>query len=336
MRRILFTTTDVHDDAALGSALVIVPTGAPDGPRPVILWDHGTTGIARTCAPSLADDALTGDGIPALQQALDAGWVVVAPDYSGQGTEGAFPYLVGEGEARSGLDAVRAAASADGLELSSETVVWGHSQGGHAALWTGAVGPRYAPELDLLGVAALAPAADPLAMAERILQQPDSPSLALVVAWVLVPYAETYPEIDLDDHVDPAGRLLVREIAQRCIADPGMIVSLLDSVGVARDRPLFVGDLTRGDTGRRLDENIARGPWSMPLLVAWGDRDEVIAPELQHDLVARLCEAGADFSWTEAAGDDHMGLVRDSSTTDALMGWTEDRFAGADAPTPAC
>ncbi len=336
VRRILYTTTDVHDDARLGSALVISPADAPDGPRPVILWDHGTTGIARTCAPSLSEHAFTEQTIPALQQALEAGWVVVATDYSGQGTDGAFPYLVGEGEARSGLDATRAAASMEGLELSPETVIWGHSQGGHAALWTGAVGPDYAPELNLRGVAAMAPAANPLAMAERIVSQPSSPLLAIIVAWVLVPYAETYPEIDLDDYVDPAGRVLVREISQRCGADPGMAVSLLDGLGIARDRPLFTGDLTAGVTGQRLDENIARGPWRMPLLVAWGDRDQVIAPELQHDHVAQLCAAGTDFSWSEIAGDDHLTIVQDSTFLDPLMQWTEDRFAGADAPAPDC
>lgn len=336
VRRILYTTTDVHDDARLGSALVISPADAPDGPRPVILWDHGTTGIARTCAPSLLEDAFERHTIPALQEVLAAGWVVVATDYSGQGTDGPFPYLVGQGEARSGLDAARAAASMEGLDLSPDTVVWGHSQGGHAALWTGAVGPAYAPELDLLGVAALSPAADPLALAERILQRPSSPLPAIVVAWVLVPYAETYPEIDLDDYVDPAGRVLVREISQRCVADPRLAVSALDGLGVARDRPLFVGDLTTGVTAQRLDENVARGPWEMPLLVAWGDRDEVIAPELQHDYVAQLCAAGADFSWSEVAGDDHLAIVQDSTFLDPLLRWTEDRFAGADAPAPVC
>jgi hypothetical protein len=36
--------------------------------------------------------------------------------------------------------------------------VWGHSQGGHAALYTGQLAASYAPELKLVGVAAAAPA----------------------------------------------------------------------------------------------------------------------------------------------------------------------------------
>jgi pimeloyl-ACP methyl ester carboxylesterase len=38
---------------------------------------------------------------------------------------------------------------------STRTVVWGHSQGGHAALWTGIIA-RYAPEVEIVGIAAIA------------------------------------------------------------------------------------------------------------------------------------------------------------------------------------
>ena len=101
----------------------------------MIVWNHGTTGVAQGCAPSLRDASATKWSIPALEQALKAGWVVVASDFSGQGAPGAYPYLIGEGEARSSLDAVLAAGElrAD-LTLSPDTVVWGHSQGGQAAL----------------------------------------------------------------------------------------------------------------------------------------------------------------------------------------------------------
>jgi hypothetical protein len=73
---------------------------------------------------------------------------------------GLIPTLIGEGEARAALDSVRAARQMAELTLDMRTVVWGHSQGGHAALWTGIVGPRYAPDVEIVGVAAVAPAAN--------------------------------------------------------------------------------------------------------------------------------------------------------------------------------
>jgi acetyl esterase/lipase len=44
--------------------------------------------------------------------------------------------------------------------MSSRFIAWGHSQGGHASLFAGLLARRHAPELDLLGVAAAAPATD--------------------------------------------------------------------------------------------------------------------------------------------------------------------------------
>jgi enterochelin esterase-like enzyme len=68
--------------------------------------------------------------------------------------------LIGEGVARAALDSVRAARQMAELTLDMRTAVWGHSQGGHAALWTGIVGPRYAPDVEIVGVAAVASAAN--------------------------------------------------------------------------------------------------------------------------------------------------------------------------------
>jgi hypothetical protein len=70
------------------------------------------------------------------------------------------PYLVGASEARAVIASVRVAATMPGAGGGKRFVVWGHSQGGHAALFTGIIARTYAPELDLLGVAAAAPAAD--------------------------------------------------------------------------------------------------------------------------------------------------------------------------------
>src|SRR5437899_3521559 len=107
---------------------------------------------SRVSAPSA--------GIPGRDRIVMAGWVVVETDYSFAEKGGPHPYLIGEGEARATLDSVRAARQMSELTLDQRMVVWGYSQGGHAALWTGIVGPRYAPGLEILGVAAIAPAAN--------------------------------------------------------------------------------------------------------------------------------------------------------------------------------
>lgn len=329
VRRILYSTTDAFGNSALASGLVISPTDPPLGPRPVVIWNHGTTGVARGCAPSLADASATRWAIPAIDRALAAGWVVVATDYTGQGAAGTFPYLIGEGEARSALDAVRAAKHVDGLWLSSRVVTWGHSQGGHAALWTSQVAPTYAPELEVRGTVAISPAADPLALAEELARTQDSAILSVLISWVLVPYADTYPDVHVADYVAPGGRSIVREMTQRCPTEPGVVVSVLAALGVSADRPLYDTNLTIGPLGDRLEQNAATGPWTSPVLLAWGGRDEVIPPALYERYVAERCADGQALQVRVLPRMDHTGpMLPRSPLLSTVMRWTQARFDG--------
>lgn len=335
--RILYTTRDAFGAPAVASALVIAPSEDQAGARPVVAWNHGTTGVARGCAPSLRDASATHWAIPALNDAVARGWVVVATDYSGQGAPGVFPYLIGAGEARSSLDAVLASRELEGLALRPETVAWGHSQGGHAALWMAQLAERYAPEIDFRGTAALAPVTAPLELAQELSARDADPLLSVLVSWVLVPYADTYPEIDLRNYVAPGSRTIVREMTQRCPSEPGVIVSVLTSLGVSEDRPLYVGDLTAGPLGERLAQNAVEGPFTTPVLVAWGDADEVIPPRLQQRFVDRLCAQGDRVRWVVYGGYDHLRpLLPGSRFLPLLVNWTESQLLGGDAPTDDC
>ncbi|WP_228484511.1 lipase family protein [Microbacterium cremeum] len=337
VHRILYTTRDAVGQPAVASALVIVPDERPPGARPVIAWNHGTTGVARGCAPSLRDASATRWAIPALDEAIERGWIVVASDYSGQGAPGVFPYLIGRGEARSSLDAILAAQEVDGFSLSARTVVWGHSQGGHAALWMSQIAEDYAPELNILGTAALAPAADPLALAEELTAGDASALLSILISWVLVPYADTYDDVDLSRYIAPGGEAIVREMTQRCPTEPGVIVSVATALGVAEDRPLYVGDLTAGALGRRLADNVPSGPWEHPLLIAWGDEDEVIPPHLQQEYVDRLCAQGERVRFLQYRGYDHLGvLLPRSSFVPVLAKWTDERLRSVETRVDDC
>ena len=337
VRRILYTTRDANGQPAVASALVIVPQEAPPGPRPVVSWNHGTTGVARGCAPSLRDASATRWAIPGLDEAVARGWVVVASDYSGQGAPGVFPYLIGRGEARSSLDAVLAAREIDGLNLSRRTAVWGHSQGGHAALWTSQIAGDYAPDIDVRGTALLAPVGEPIGLAEELTSGEANAMLSILISWVLVPYADTYDDIDLTRYIAPGSEAIVREMTQRCPSEPGVIVSVATALGVSEDRPLFVGDLTAGALGRRLADNTPTGPWDQPMLVAWGDEDEVIPPRLQHEFVERLCADGNQVRLLEYRGYDHLGiLLPGSHFVPVLIEWTDARFRHADTHVDDC
>lgn len=238
--RILYSTT--RDDAvpAVASAIVVVPDdGATD--RDVIAWAHGTTGYAEGCAPSLLEHPLEAGAMPDLDQALARGWGIVATDYTGLGTQGPHPYLIGQGEGRSILDAVRAAQQLEHANLGEQTAIWGHSQGGHAALWAGGLAARYAPEINLVGVAAMAPASN---LPELLAGLSTSAAGGVFGSFVIVAYSATYPDVSFDAYVRPGARIAVQEMATRCLTDPSTLVSV--ATAVLSNDPVWSGDPATG------------------------------------------------------------------------------------------
>src|SRR6056297_2305428 len=187
--RILYVSTDPDGRSRSASGVVVARRDVESGP--VVAWAHGTTGIANGCAPSLKTEPFA--YVPAFEQAVEAGWIWVAPDYPGLGTPGPHRYLDGPAEARAVLDAVRAARRIEGLSLEPETVVWGHSQGGHAALWTGISAASYAPDVALSGVAAVAPATD---LPNLVAGVHDAFMGRLLSALLIEAYARIYPDVD--------------------------------------------------------------------------------------------------------------------------------------------
>lgn len=329
VRRILYTTTDHRGRIVPASGFVVIPDRDVRTLRPAVVWGHGTTGVARGCAPSLQDATATRWAIPGLDRAIENDWIVVAPDYPGQGAEGDFPYLVGEGEGRSMLDAVRAVRAAENVDLNGQLAIWGHSQGGHAALWASQLAPAYAPEFEVADTAALAPAADPPGLAEVLTSGRASAGLSVFVSWVLVPYANAYDDVHLADYVAPGARSIVREMTTRCPTEPGVVVSVIAALGVSEDRPLYPGDLTGGALGRRLAQNVPTGPYGAPVFVAWGSEDEIIPPEFQEALVTRLCDAGESVRWLRFQGAQHQNLLQPiERMAPIVVSWTQDRFDG--------
>ncbi len=97
---------------------------------------------ASGCPSSLSPNDYTHDFYAIGPEVVAAGWVGVATDYEGLGTPGLHPYLVGESEGRGALDIVRAAGQLAEVGAGRRVVVWGRSQGGHAALVAGEIAPQ--------------------------------------------------------------------------------------------------------------------------------------------------------------------------------------------------
>lgn len=326
--KILYTTTR-GDRPALASGTVLAPTGPSPAPRPVIAWAHGTSGIAENCAPSMTATPFA--HLPGLAQVVQNGWILVATDYLGMGTPGPSPYVIGDGEARSTLDSVRAARQLPGIAMASQTVVWGHSQGGHAALWTELLAPSYAPDVGVVATAALAPASDLSALATGMESMAGG---ALLASYVLAAYDAAYPDVHFDDYVSVQARLPIRGMAARCLSSPAMPVSLAEALFLGTS--FYTQDPTSGPLGVRLLENTPSARLPVPTFIAQGLADQVIAPSSQNTFATQQCRTGSDLVYQTYPGLGHMTLIDDDSpAVSALLEWTQARFAGR-PQTPAC
>lgn len=141
------------------NALLFIPQGtAPEGGWPVVVWAHGTTGVADGCAPSRDYDQYEDKEYPAAL--LAQGFAVLAPDYEGLGAPGVHPYLSLDSQGRSVIAAVQAAHRQTQHSLSTVWAVVGHSQGGFAALAAAEHAEFMRNEYPLRAVVALSPGAE--------------------------------------------------------------------------------------------------------------------------------------------------------------------------------
>ncbi|WP_238529260.1 lipase family protein [Dietzia alimentaria] len=330
--RILYTTTRPDGTITAASGTVLVPASRGADELPLISVAHGTTGIVPRCAPSLSPTPFAdGAGTALAEMVTDHGWAAVTSDYVGLGTSEMHPYLVGQAEARNVLDASRAAQQLNSVSLSRDTVVWGHSQGGHGALWTGQIAGDYAPELTIKGIAGMAPATDLFDLAEA---SKDELAGKTVSAYIAQSWNSIYPDLDLAGHLNPGTAHGVEKVGDLCFNEQDVIAALLRGSQIPEQ--VFPDATLNGDLGETLRANSPTGPWPAPVLIAQGLADPLVKPAMQQTWVNARCSAGEPLDYRTYPGLDHTGLVAaDSPLTPQLVQWTVDRWSGAE-PTPTC
>lgn len=324
--RITYESRDSEGRPIQVAGVVFTPQGkAPDGGWPVIAWAHGSWGIEPQCNIALSP-ALWAQS-PFFKALLARGYAVVATDYAGYGMGGIHPYLVGDASAYAVIDAVRAANRMQGANTGRRFAVWGESQGGHAALWTGQLAPTYAPGLTLVGIAAAAPTTDLVAnLGGKI----DPTVRAFLTAYVGASW-EQYYGADLRAFTSPVGADLIRRLSKNCVDLKGF--KFMTKIGLLRLRSALKGvDLPTVDPWRELivHNSVSRTPANAPLLVAQGGKDVIVAPEVTKAFVKDQCRQGKKlrFLWLPAM--EHPQSARD--TANPTIDWIADRFAGRPEP----
>ncbi|MBB1025112.1 lipase family protein [Dietzia sp. DQ12-76] len=275
------------------------------GPRPLAVVTPGTQGQGDQCAPSKSMEVGLGIGTAPVSLAagyslIDAysllaeGFAVVVTDYEGLGTPGHHPYVNRVSQGRSALDAARAAVRLAGtdLALESPTVVSGYSQGGGAAAAAAEMHREYAPELNLVGVAAGAPPSDMLGTLERV----DGGVLTGAVGYAINGILQVHPELRpaFDRQLNDEGRRMLEVTSTQCVGETAF------AYGLRRTTEFTVHGNSLAEAARSEPEilrvlesyNLGRVAPTVPALVLIGRNDDVVPHDTAVDLVRNWCAQG--------------------------------------------
>lgn len=328
VRQLLYRSANALGEPIAVTGTVLVPTRpwAGPGPRPLVSYAVGTRGIGDDCAPSktLAQGLDYEGGY--IVQMLDRGWAVAVSDMEGLGTAGDHTYMVGRSQGHVVLDMARAALALPGSGLAPDAPVGiiGYSQGGATAGWAAQLAPAYAPELNLVGVAAGGVPAD-LEVVAASAEGSDHIALVLITA---LGFDAAYPELELDSYLNARGNDLVERGHRFCFTSLEGISTFLSVAGTRTDD--FVSGtnpLTSRPWRARLAENRLGGirP-TVPVMLGHGRRDTWIPFSQAQQLRKEWCASGANVTWRTYPFADHvLGILANAEPALAFIG---DRFEG--------
>ncbi len=321
-----WTTSDRGAQIEVTGMVVAPREEIPPTPRKVLAWTHGTSGVAQKCAPSQMDFF---GATPGLADAIRRGYTVVAPDYPGLGSAMPHPYLGGISTANSVLDAVRAARGIAGAAAGSSFAVWGESQGGHAALWTGQRARAYAPDLTLTGIAAAAPPTD---LVENLRAGSDPSIRAFLTAFTAYSWSQHYGA-----PLSTLGKRSTQGVITRLAQNNCIVLGVKPKLGTMLGVLVLRRDLKNVDLGRiqpwarisRDNSPSARDP-GVPMLIAQNPKDVIVGRAVTQAYARKLCRGGARLRFITINGKGHETSARD--TAGVTLDWIDARFAGRPAP----
>src|SRR4051794_25300713 len=307
---VLYRSTGINGTPVAESAEVLLPPDRkpPKGGWPIVVWAHGTTGLADKCAPTRMPrqtDAYTTHLRAQLLTYAKAGYAVVAPDYEGLGTPRVHPYLVGVSEGRSVLDMVRAARKIE-PRLSKNVAIMGHSQGGHAALWAAALARSYTPELKVRGTVAYAPASHVSDQSNllNILKNPTP--ISALIASIFRGADVAYPSLQIPSLLTDRAAALFPQVDEKCLDE----MYGTDSWGGVAPADILRPDVDRAPLLAAADKNDPENlTIKTPVLIEQGNADTTVLPLFTDPLARELIAKGAKVTYKKFSGVNHEGIA---------------------------
>jgi acetyl esterase/lipase len=319
--RILYGSTDSQGGLVVSSGVVLVPQGeAPEGGWPVIAWAHGTSGVNRTCAPSLAAACFADYRVP--NNYLKNGYAVVAADYAGLGSDSPIAYMDRIANAWDVINSVRAAQKAVS-SLGRRWLAVGHSAGAHtmrgvAELQADMNDPSY---LGIISLSGLGNSRDPMVFISKM-----APQLGF---FICISVKARYPDFDYADVITDKGLELFEQVKTKC-QGPGF--------GRPKPPPIKGTEALKKDWHLnpyidkyfKMDES-GQEKYKGPALVLIGEKETPHTLKNDPAVAKRMCRQGQDVLFKIIPDANHFNLL--GKTMEDQLNWVADRFAGKEIPS---
>jgi hypothetical protein len=332
---LLYRTTNATGQPVATVTTVLIPVAPAPGPRRLASYQTAYDSLTLNCAPSYTmRRGNNGGGTQhvesgLIEQELEQGWDVVVPDYEGPQSEWAVGPMLGHAT----LDSIRAAESfaPDDLEGARTPVgMNGYSGGAEASTWAGALAPRYAPELNIVGVAAGGIFPD----LDYTFSTLDNSIWYGAEIGVSVAIDRAYPEFDLSSLLNAKGQTLAEQDGQDASGCAGAASN--EPGGTAAEYTNYPSSQAIAALPRvsgvlnNLNLNNAPIP-AAPSYFYNAINDELAHIQPVDQLVDSYCAHGAkmDYYRDPAASEHVVGLA---AYFPAALQYLQDRFAGDPVP----
>lgn len=326
--KVLYRSTTALGEPVAVSGLVIVPDQpwTDSGPRPVVSFSPGTTGMGDRCAVSRSvtvpgADPTTLYEAPFITMLLQRGWAVAVTDYQGLGTPGSHTYVIGNALGRNSLDVVRAAQRLPvaGLSASAPVLIWGYSEGGNGAGWAAQLASAYAPELSVVAAAFGGVPNDLPAMFEFH----ENGLLGSLIAMGAIGLDTAYPELDLARYLNPLGTFGMDVVDKSCLSEALALSPLVRIPLVTTSNPIGEPAWVTRMSENKLSDRTAP---AFPMYLYHGRYDEAVAFPQARDLRDAWCGQGADLTWRDVPGE-HLSTY--AALAPSAVSFLADRLEGS-------
>jgi hypothetical protein len=300
--QVKFRSTDTSGAALCGATTVLVPRRDFNGAvRPLLSYQCAIDSLSALDDPSVTLQRGDQIELSLIALALRKGWAVATTDFNGPH----HAFAAGHLAARVVLDGIRAviAFGPPGMSADAPVGLWGYSGGAQATLCAAEHHQGYAPEVNIVGVAAGGLTVDPCTTPRTFEDAYDGSILSGIPLGGIIGVSREHPDVDLDEGLNPQGRALVASAADMRMIQLALTFPFLhwaDYLSVSH--VLEIPGLRAAFEANRFGLNVP----AAPLYLYHGVLEQNLPIQEADEFVAAYRAMGADVTYRRIRFGEHL------------------------------